>query len=909
MPRQRVVKTSFNAGEFSPRVYGRIDIDKYANGCKTMKNFVSMPHGGATRRPGTQYIAETKTSTSRSRLIPFTYSTEQAYVIEVGDLYARFYKDGGQVLTVDTDTMLLLHCNGTEASTAFTDDGTTEHTVTANGNARIRTNAPKFGTGALWVSGSNDYLSIPDHADWDILSETNFTIDLWVKFTSLTGARYIMTQWESGTDFWALRWVTGTGLQFVLHTGGSETIACTDSDVPTANEWMHIAVCKVGNEYGLYVNGEQKAHTSDADTDTFAGEIRIGIDGNDASDFSGYMDEIRIYHGNPFTAAPVVGLTDTIIVPTSPYPYGDGTGTAYELATSYTTDEVLQLKWVQSADTLYIVSPDRTPKKLTRTDHDAWDLDNIGGLGWTGSGWDSTHWPPFLDINATTITLDAGATTGTGIALVASAALFDATHEGAYFAMHSGYVKVTTVTNSTNAVVTVINDLTAHTATADWYESAWSDYRGWPTCVTFYEDRLCFSGTSSNPDRIEMSQTGEYENFKRGELDAGDTAAASDGLAITLSSREVNAVRWMASTRKLLVGTSGAEWWIDGKDSSSAIDATELVRARNDSSYGSSSVAPVFIGNTVIFNQRLNKVVRAYSYDWETDQYSGRDITILAEHLTNFGYITEMAWQQTPHQIVWVIRSDGVLLGFTYMREQQVEGWHWHTAGGTDAEFESIACIEGENEDELWCIVKRTIDGSTVRYIERMAPLVQIGTGEGGSSDWALSDAFFVDSGLTYRGTAATIISGLDHLEGETVVALADGAVETDLTVSSGAITLDTAASVVHIGLNYNSDLESLWPVVQDEQGIAMGVAQRIAQLNLLLYKSSGGSYGPDSSNLVAIDYNDGDWDEGSSGTYYSGKTAELSVDGGYEGDPTPFIRQNEPLPLTVLAMIMEVEV
>ena len=131
--------------------------------------------------------------------------------------------------------------------------------------------------------------------------------------------------------------------------------------------------------------------------------------------------------------------------------------------------------------------------------------------------------------------------------------------------------------------------------------------------------------------------------------------------------------------------------------------------------------------------------------------------------------------------------------------------------------------------------------------------------------------------------------------------------VVTGLTVSSGSITLSTAASVVHVGLNYNSDVQPLWPIVQDEQGIAIGVAQRITQLNLMLYKSAGGKFGPDSSNLVSIDYDEGDWHE--SNGFYSGMTAEMAVDGGYEGSPTPFIRQDEPLPLTVLAAIMEIEV
>jgi hypothetical protein len=824
----------------------------------------------------------------------------------------RFYKDGAQILTVDTSTDLLLHFDADNATTSFVDEGNTVHTVTANGNAQHTTSVSKFGGSCATFDGTGDYLSIPDHANWDIAAG-NWTIDLWVKHTDHAGTETYIGQYEDGDNYWELKHTHGTGLNFKVQSGAATVVTLTGGEITDTN-WHHVALIKYGatpDDYGIYLDGEQVAYVGDASSDTFAGSLYIGSLDATTNPFSGQMDEIRIYDGNPFSASPSASLIDTIVVPTESYPAADGTGSVYELATTYTESELANLRWVQSADVLYITSPNRLPRKLTRTGHAAWTITDVA--------WDTVDWPPFLDMNVTTTTMDAGATAiGAGVALVASAAYFTSDHVGAYFAMHSGYMKVTSVTNSTNAVVTIIDTLTAHTATANWYEGAWSDEQGWPTSVTFFEDRLCFSGTAENPDRIEMSQTGEYENFKRGELDAADSAVASDGLAIVLSSREVNAVKWMGSTRKLLVGTTGGEWWIDGKDSSSSIDATELPRSRNDSDHGSSSVAPVFIGSTVMFTQRIGKVVRALSYNWELDQYVARDMSILAEHLTNFGNITEMAWQQTPHQVVWCLRSDGTLLGLTYMKEHEVEGWHRHTIGGTNAEIESIACIEGDYEDELWVVAKRTVNSATVRYVERMAPLTQVNTGEGGSTDWVLADSFFVDSGLTYRGVGTSSVSGLSHLEGETVKILADGVVVNDDTVSSGAVSCEVTVSgqpvavlaeVIHVGLPYNRDVEPLWPIVKDEQGVAIGVAQSIASLKLILYKSAGGKFGRDSSNLVAINYTEGDWDSGSSGTHYSGITPELPFDGGHEGSPTPYIRQDDPLPLTVLAAITEIEV
>jgi len=934
MPRN--VKTSFNAGEFSERLYGRVELEKYANGCKTMQDFLPMPHGGATRRTGFEYIAGTKNSIDRSRLIPFQFSTIQAYIIEASDLYMRFYMNGGQIQSVDSNTKALLHCNGEDLSTAFIDDGYTGHVVTAHGNAKIDTSNSKFGGASGYFPGAaGDYVSFPNHANWDILSETNFTAECWIRLDDTAGTQYLIAQYEDGDNFWGLHLSSGNSIWFRALTGGSPIISVLyNSWSPQIGTWYHIAAIKVGNEYGIYINGQQVAYSSDSDSDTYSGGLNIGSLSSTSGMFSGRIDEVRIYHGNPHGASPNVGLSDTIIPPTQEYPYagaGGGSG-IYELATTYTESEVQQLKWVQSADVLFIVSPDRCPRKLTRTDHDDWDIADIGGLGFTGSGFDASHWPPFLDKNTTAITLTPSGTTGS-ITLTASDSLFNADMVGGWFALKNGYCKVTGFTSETVVDASVIVTLANTDPTTDWFESAWSDYRGWPTCLTFYEDRLCFSGTAGNPDRIDLSTTAGYENFYRAELDGG-TAAADDAIAIYLSSRQVNAVRWLAGTRKLLAGTSGGEWWIDGGGADEALDATETIRRHLDSEHGSSGVAPVLIGNTVMFLQRLSRTMREFYYDWQVDQYKANDVSILAEHLTNRSNITQLAWQQFPHQILWALRSDGALLSMTYMREHEVIGWAKHNIGGTSAEVESIATIEGQYEDELWIVAKRTIDGSVERYVERLSPLVVVDTGTGGLNEWTLEDAFFVDSGLTYRGASTDTISGLDHLAGETVVALADGVVETGLTVSAGGVvTLNRPASVVHVGLNYISDLESLWPVYRDSEGLMLGYPQKITNLILMVYKSSGGLFGPNNLELDDIVYPEGvgigaaqrvtrsgDRRIARGGDrrvvrgvpvgaeFYTGLTEDMSFGPGYDCYPTVFIRQNEPLPMTVTAIVADIE-
>ncbi|NIP54168.1 MAG: hypothetical protein GWN94_18440, partial [Phycisphaerae bacterium] len=347
-------------------------------------------------------------------------------MIEAGDNYMRFYMNGGRVMTVDSNTKLLLHCDGANASQDFVDDGNTGHTVTANGTVQHTTSIKKFGsTSALMPGASGDYLSVGNHADWDILSQTSAMVEGWFRLTNLTADTYLISQYEDSDNYWAL-WFDATGTnvgywKFVVKSLGSEIISATSLLTAInrdAYNWYWVALCKVSDAYGIYVNGGQVAYTSDADSDTFTGPLNIGCLTSGTGHLEGQLDEVRVYHGNPFSASPNIGNSDAITPPSLPYPYvGTGGGaTSYELATTYDEEELELLDWVQSADTLYITSPDRCPRKLTRTDHDSWSIADLG--------FDANNWPPFLDKNITATEITPSATTGS-ITLTASASLFN----------------------------------------------------------------------------------------------------------------------------------------------------------------------------------------------------------------------------------------------------------------------------------------------------------------------------------------------------------------------------------------------------------------------------------------------------------------------------------------------------
>ena len=787
----RALKDSFNAGVFTPRLWSRYELSKFRNGNKTLTNFVCTPHGPAMRRPGTEYIAEVKTSSSYTRLLPFEFSEQDAYIIEAGNLYNRFYRNGGQIQTVDSDTKLLLHLNGERLSTTITDDGDTGHTCTANGDAKLETFLRKFGSASCYFNGVDGYISVPDHADFNFGSST-FTVDMWVYRTGGSGIETLFSQNDSGGAYYRCTYNAGTGTIFFGFYGGAVyEISVTASSVTLSDStWHHIAVVRGwggnANDWAITVDGSSVATETDSTTiDDMDGTFQVGA-ANAALHFTGYIDEVRVSSTARWTA--------NFEPPSSEYPGGDDSGTTYELVTTYTQASLPSLHYVQSADTMYIVHKDFVVRQLVRSDHASW----------------------------------------------------------------------------------AISDVTFTNAPAAWSAN---DY---PRTIEFHEDRLCFGGSPDQPDTIWMTDTGDYVTFTAG---GADDAAVT----MTLAARRVNDIKWLSSGRRLIIGTQGEEWWAAGPSDTEPIQTDSKV-AKRDSTWGSTNIRPVNIGDTVFYVQQNGKIIREMKYDFGLDKYVSANTIILSDHLTEDYTITDIAYQQHPYQILWCIRSDGGVIAMTYMAEQEVVGWHLHTSGS--GQFESVAVIPGNDEDEVWFIVKRTIDGSEVRYIERLKPF-NYGT--------ALEDAFFMDSGLTYNGPATTTISGLDHLEGEAVQVLADGVVVTGKTVSSGSITLDSAASKVHVGLANTPELETLDIYREDEVGPVVGYEQRITNVKFSLVDSMGGQYGPDSSTTQDIEYRD-------ETEPFTGWTEDMGFNEGFDNTSTVYVTSNEPLPLQVAAISIDLE-
>ena len=831
MGKQLLSIPSFTAGEMSDSMQGRTDFAKYFSAASRIENFVVLPHGPITRRPGTHFVSEVKDSTAKTRLIPFTFSTEQTYILEFGNQYIRFYKDNGQI-----------------------------------------------------ISG----------------------------------------------------------------------------------------------------------------------------------------------------------------------------GSAFEIASPYTTAQLFDIKFAQSADIMYLTHESHPVKKLSRTGHTSWTLVDCNFTD-----------GPYLDTNTTSTTLTPAATSGTAINLNASAAVFVSTDVGRLVRLSGGFGKITNFNSSTLVQIDILDDFDNTNAVSTWKLGAFSVATGFPRCVSFFEQRLVFAGTSTQPQTMFFSKSGDYENMSSGTND-------DDAMVYTIASNQVNAIQAMKATRTLIVMTTGGEYAVSSGASQDAITPTNI-NIRKQSNYGSAGVDALSIGNATIFVQRAKRKIRELAYNFDTDGYTAPDLTILADHISESG-LTDMAYQQEPHSIVWAVRNDGQLAGLTYNRLENVVAWHRHIFGGksdtgksvkqqkisftanstnvstsnntititghglstgdavyyfagsniigglsnskvyyaiavdantiklatsssnassntaisltsapgsnttqfiyqgvninnnflfienhgfktgnfifyknsgtaisglaenvkyyvakiddnqiqlftdearssvvnltsahsseqtdkilTHAKVESVATIDGDSdEDEVYVIVKRFINGSVKRYVEYFTPF---------EFNEDLTAFHYLDSGLAYAGGETGTLSGLTHLEGEIVDIIGEGSTQNSKVVSSGAISLDTAIEEAKVGLLYSSDLQTM----RLDEGFTETTQTktiRVFDLSVRFQDTIGASVGPNSDNLTAIDFRDSSASMDLPVPLFTGDKS-VEFDAGHGAEGLIYVKQPQALPMTILGIYPRME-
>ena len=450
---------------------------------------------------------------------------------------------------------------------------------------------------------------------------------------------------------------------------------------------------------------------------------------------------------------------------------------------------------------------------------------------------------------------------------------------------YTGNALITEYVSATKVKATVKRQLASTEATKDFQQSSWSVKSGYPSCAGFFEDRLVFAGSKTEPQTFWTSKTGDYYNFG-----TSIPALDNDAVTATLNGGQMNGIKAIIAFGEMILLTAGGEYKVTGNGKPIT---GENVLSQAQEYRGISDVLPVTVGSRIVYLQQQGSIIRDLAYSYDVDKYTGDDLNLLASHLFERHKITSMTYQQTPNSIVWCTRDDGVLLGLTYLKEQDVYAWHQHsTAHG---KFINVCSISGQQEDELYCVVER--DGSY--FVERM---------EMREKSAEPQDQYFVDCGVTVSGNTKTNeVTGLDHLEGYEVAILADGNVQPRQTVTDGKITLRRAYSKIHVGLPIHSEMQTLPLEFNAEDGTFMSRKKRVSALMVMFKDSRGGLYGIGNGPKNEFKWRSTEkWDAPID--LFTGKKKMPLPQTTWSDTVMVTITQDDPLPLTILSLVPQIE-
>jgi len=939
--------SAFTSGELSPLLEGRTDLEKYFKGAKVLENMIVKPQGGVTRRPGTVFVAEVENSSKESRLVPFEFNVTQAYVLEFCDEALRIYKDGGQIVSGSAKTVSgatnANPCVVTATSHGF-ENGDEVFFSSVGGMTEL--NEDRFKV----VDKTTNTFEIQDYTFTDVNS-TNFgtytsggTVDKVVKITTPYAEE----------DLAALKFTQSADVMYITHPSHAPRKLTRTSHTAWTISEVDFIRGPMGDENTtattLTANNRTGSVTISASADLFA------------STDVGRL--VKLHDGY----AKITAFTDATTV--------TATVQENELGLS-------ELAPVYASNTLAFVEGDPSSTGLEHndriTDSDKQFIAQGFKVGQT--------------ITASGASTSANNTTYLIVQVTEDTILFSPSDD--------------CVSEAASATITLTGSLTAD---ANFRLGAFSSTTGFPSAVAFYEQRLVFAGTSTQPQTLFFSVSGDFENFTLG-------TDATSSMTYTIGSNQVNIIRYLASSRSLLVGTSGGEFAVRAGDTDEALTPTNI-QIKQQANYGSADVQPVLVSNAALFIQRAKRKLRELIYNIDTDSYFAPDLTILSEHITENG-IKEASLMQEPDNIIWCVRRDGVLVGLTYRREEDIVAWHRHKIAGTftgthltfasktydHGMVESVASIPSDlNEDQVYMIVKRTVDvpllftatadtandritsnahglstgtqitfetngtsptgaqagdasnlfkvdGSTTYFVRNISANVFsiFIDSDGATNDTAakkitfsdagtgtmtvyaatrttrtrrfieyfnnfdfgddVEDSFFLDSGLTYTGGAASQLTNLDHLRGQTVSILTNGATHPTKHVAArpASINLERTTTKAHVGLPFSSTVQTM----RIDRGSALGTAQgkikRINAITLRLFRTVGVLVGESTDQTDRIDFRSSADAMDTAVPLFSGDK-EVEFDGGFNTDAFVVVQQDQPLPLTLLAVIPRVQ-
>lgn len=917
---QYLIQTAFNGGEWTPRLIGQIQLKKYREACLQVENWNIYPHGPAHTRPGFYYIGELSNNSKVGRLTPFIYSNVTAYILvwEEGKIRfisgQAFVTSGGGIYSItnpytEDDLPYLKFAQSFDVQyvvrrthtvhkllryasdswyledVAFNDGPYMD--PNSDGSVHLQPSAVS-GTGVtLTASGRSTPSSIDTTGGTPAVSEAGFTATtpyVGFLFTPSLACQvnsvslYIDTAPGSPINVEAHVYLdasgspTGSALgvasaQSVSATGIYTWSMSTIPNLSAANDYWVVwhatstdAATKLSTVahdalYGFGTYSSLAGLTDNVAAKTLKTNIAI-TDISGVSVFNPlHVGSIwRLRHQGPtseqtFTAAgqvsPVVLLRGKFTVDATPTIPTSSAGSYFdgEIALQSSTDGVNYI------DVASFFSP--TDQEFLETKGYVW----------------YRLYSKRVTAGQCTVTISQAEQWGT--------------------------IKITSYTSSSQVVGDVLFPFGDTTPTSYWREGAWSPYRGYPDTVLFHSNRLWFGRDAT----IWGSWVGDYENFNPD----GDT----DDAAVSFSPTQLNnSLVWMESLRGLMLGSLGEEARVTGSNEKPITQSS--IQCEVQTSIGSAQYPePVRIGQAALYVQTDRRKLREFVYDLAADGFKSPDLSARAEHIT-VGGIYETCFQKNPSQIIYSVRGDGVLLGMTYYREEDVLAWNRITS--TNGIFESCAVKPSsagitQGYDELWVIVRRTINGETKRYIELMA-----NHDATTSTDREVTDFICLDSSCEFLSPGTLTLTGLAYLEGQLVTAVADGIPLTPQLVSGGSITLDIESfpSVVQVGLAYTCTLATYPFDMMLNDGSSVGRQKMTYRMTMRLLESLGGKVGPDLDHLQDILYRTPQNSIGQQIPLFTG--IKQFAYNGNSMDQVVYVVQDKPLPMTVcsLGILME---